>query len=110
TRSRRGGLRRTSASRQASADSPLAPITAQGLVVADALGEQQALDPVDVRHPLRHQRLALAAEPAPVLLLRARCPDHGADAGFATLVRQERSQQRLAIDAVRLRPAPPPRG
>src|SRR5215213_8704804 len=51
---------------------PLAPVTMQGLVVGDALGEQQPLDPVDVLHPLCHQRLALAAEPAPVLLLRGR--------------------------------------
>src|SRR3712207_9405248 len=45
----------------------LAPVPAQRLVVGDALREQQTLDAVDVRDPLRHQRLALAAEPPTVL-------------------------------------------
>src|SRR3712207_8241534 len=34
----------------------LAPVPAQRLVVGDALREQQTLDAVDVRDPLRHQR------------------------------------------------------
>ena len=46
---------------------------------------------VGVSDTFADQGLELAAEPAPILLLRARCPDHGADAGFTTLVRQQHS-------------------
>src|SRR4028118_545089 len=42
--------------------------------------------------------------------LRRRRPAHGADAWLAALVGQQRPQQGLAIDAVRLRPASPARG
>ena len=88
----------------------LAPVPAQRLVVGDALREQQPLDAVDVRDPLRHQRLALAAEPPTVLFFWAGWPDHGADPRLTTLVGQQRPEQGFAIDPVRLRLAPPARG
>src|SRR5260370_18436585 len=54
---------------------PLTPTLAQRLVAEDPLGEEQPFDPVDVRHPLAHQRLALAADKPAVPLLR--CPRSG---------------------------------
>src|SRR3954453_9211372 len=85
----------------------LAPITAQGLVIADALGEQQTLDPFNVRHPLCYQRPALAAEPAPVLLLRARYPDHvqtrGSPRLYAKSVRSSASPSMRSVFALRRR-------
>src|SRR6266496_6481752 len=48
---------------------PLAPPLAQRLVAEHPLGEEQPFDPVDVPHPLAHQRPALAADAPAVLLL-----------------------------------------
>src|SRR5713101_1519127 len=55
---------------------PLTPTLAQRLVAEHPLGEEQPFDPVDVPHPLAHQRPALAADTPAVLLLRCRRPGH----------------------------------
>jgi hypothetical protein len=86
---------------------PLASIAAQRLVTRYALGEQQPLDPIDVLDPLGDQHLALAAEAAAVFFLGRRRPDHRAHPRFAALERQQRANQRLAVDPVGLG-APPP--
>ena len=61
----------------------------QGLIVGDALGEEQSLDPIDVLYPLRCQGLALATDPAAILLVRGRCSNHGAHPRLASLIRQQ---------------------
>src|SRR6202049_2704810 len=77
-----------------------------GLLVAeDPLGEEQPFDPVDVRHPLAHQRPALAADTPAVLLLRRRRPSHRTHPRLTTLVGHQRAHQGLAIDPVGLLPA-----
>jgi hypothetical protein len=86
---------------------PLAPVGAARLVAGDPLREEQTLEAVGVPDALADQGLELAAEPAPVLLLWGRHPDHRADAGLAPLVRQQSADQRLAVDSVRLRPTAP---
>src|SRR5215211_3457703 len=48
---------------------PLSTVAGQGLVVADPLGEQKPRDAVDVLDPFGCQGLALATDPAPILLL-----------------------------------------
>ena len=63
----------------------------QGLIVRDALGEEQPLDPIDVLDPLRCQDLALATDPAAILLVRRRCSNHSAHPRLASLIRQQRS-------------------
>ena len=51
-------------------------VPAQGIVVEDSLGAEQALDPIGVLDPLDHQRLALAAETAAVFFFWRRRPHH----------------------------------
>ena len=82
---------------------------AQRFVVAISLGEQQPLDAVDVLDPLDDQHLALPADAPAVFVLGSRRLDHGADPRLAPLVRQQRANQRLAIDPVGLRPPAPAR-
>src|SRR5512140_1264628 len=77
----------------------------QGLIVRDALGEEQPLDPIDVLDPLRCQRLALAADSAAILLLWGRCSNHGAHPRLASLIRQQRAHQSFPVDLVSLRPS-----
>ena len=50
----------------------------QTLIIRDALGEEQPLDPVDVFHSLANERLALPADPAAVFLFGCRRLDHRA--------------------------------
>src|SRR4051794_29974236 len=84
---------------------PCPATTVHRLVVADALREQQPLDPVDMLHPPRREGLALPADPALVLLLRRGGFDHGTDPRLTTLIGQERPQQGFAIDLISLGPA-----
>ena len=88
----------------------LASITTTGLVVRNALRKQQSLDAIHMHDPLAYQRLALAAKTPAVLFVRGRWPNHGADSRFTALIGQQRAQQGLAIDPVRLGLAPPARG
>jgi hypothetical protein len=60
-----------------------------------------------VPDPLGDQHLALATEAAAVLFLGSWCLDHRAHPRFAPLVRQQRANQRIAIDPVSLRPPAP---
>jgi hypothetical protein len=66
----------------------------------------RALDAVDVANPFSGQNLAFTAETAAVFFLRRWHLDHCADAWFATIVRGQRPDQRLAINLVGLRPPP----
>src|SRR5580693_889723 len=86
-----------------------ASIPAQRLVIADPLRKQQAFDPIDMPYPLGGQRLALATNPAAVLVLRRGNPHHRAHPRLAALERQQRAQQPLAIDLVGLGAATTPR-
>src|SRR4051812_30075607 len=88
----------------------LTPTLAQRLVAEDPLGEEQPFDPVDVSHPLAHQRPALAANAPAVLLLRRRRPGHRTHPRLAALEGHQGAYQGLAIDPVGLRPPPPARG
>jgi hypothetical protein len=72
-----------------------------------ATSQLDRLTAIDVPDPLNDQHLALAAETAAVLFLGSRCLDHRADPRFAPLVRQQRANQRLAVDPVSLRPPAP---
>jgi hypothetical protein len=63
--------------------------------------------PVPVANTFSGQHLALSAKTASIFPVGCRRPYHRADAWFATLVRQQRANQRLAIDLVGLRPPPP---
>src|SRR5215471_19725275 len=74
------------------------------------MGGEQPVDPVDVPHPLAHQRPALAADTPPVLLLRRRRPGHRTHPRLATLVSHQGAHQGLTIDPVGLRPPTPARG
>jgi hypothetical protein len=89
---------------------PLAPPLAQRLVAEHSLGKEQPLDPVDVPHPLAHQRPALAADTPAVLLLQRRRPGHRAHPWLAALEGHQGTHQGLAIDPVGLCPPPPARG
>jgi hypothetical protein len=88
---------------------PLASIAPQRLIAADALGEQQALDAIDVLDPLGDQHLALAANAAPIFFIGRRRLHHRAHPRFAALIRKQRAEQRLAIDLVGLGASPPTR-
>jgi hypothetical protein len=87
----------------------LASIAPQRLIAADALGEQQALDAIDVLDPLGDQHLALAANAAPIFFIGRRRLHHRAHPRFAALIRKQRAEQRLAIDLVGLGASPPTR-
>ena len=55
--------------------------------------------------PLGDQHLSLAAETAAVLIFRRRQPDHRADARFAALVGEQRTNQSLAREmTIQIRP------
>src|SRR3954467_12248425 len=86
---------------------PLSTVSVQGLVVADPLGEQKPLDAIDVLDPLGRARLALANDPAPILLLGARSLGHRTNPGLAPLVGQQGPHQSLTVDLVGLRPPTP---
>ena len=83
---------------------PLAAVAPQRLIVAYSLREQKPLDPVGVHDPLVDQRLALATKP----------PTSSPSGEAATMAQpaarplegQQRSQQRLTVDPVRLGPSP----
>ena len=81
---------------------PRPPVGAQWLVVADPLREQQALDAVDVPHPLHDQSPPLARDASPVLVLDARHRHHRTHPRLPALVGQQRADQRLAVELVRL--------
>ncbi len=81
---------------------PLSPVAAQRLVAGDALAEQQALDAIDVAHALVDQGLALTRDTATVLFLGRRHPDHRTHPWLASLIGQQRPDQRLAVDLVGL--------
>src|SRR4051812_20173373 len=89
---------------------PLPAVAVQRLVVADPLGEQKPLDAVDVLDPFGCQGLALATDPAPILLLGRRSLDHRTNPGLAPLVGQQGANQGFAIDLVSLCPPTPPGG
>ena len=59
----------------------------QGLIVRDALREERPLDPIDVFDPLCCQGLALATDPAPILLVRRRCSNHSVHPRLTSLIR-----------------------
>src|SRR3954453_6096501 len=86
---------------------PLPAVAVQRLVVADPLGEQKPLDAVDVLDPFGCQGLALATDPAPILLLGRRSLDHRTNPGLAPLVGQQGPHQSLTVDLVGLRPPTP---
>jgi hypothetical protein len=58
----------------------LAPIPEERVVIEDALGAEQAHNPVGVPDPLGQQSLPFAADAPAVLLVPRRRPDHGAHA------------------------------
>ena len=80
----------------------LAVLRPQWVEVKDALTGEQALDPVGVPDPLRHQRLTLAAQTAAILFLWARRPNHRADPALAARPGHQRAQQSFRIDRVGL--------
>src|SRR3954449_12508621 len=82
---------------------PLPAVAVQGLVVANPLGEQKPLDAIDVPDPFGGQGLALATDPAPILLVWRRSLDHRTNPGLAPLVGQQGSHQSLTIDPIGLR-------
>src|SRR6202050_1636924 len=86
-----------------------ASIPAQRLVIADPLRKQQAFDPIDMPYPLGGQRLALATNPAAILVLRRGNPHHRTHPRLAPLERQQRAQQPFAIDLVGLGASTTPR-
>src|SRR6266702_6345660 len=88
---------------------PCPPVAPQWRVVGYALREQKTHDPVHVLDPLSDQGLPLPAKPPAIFLLGRRHRHHGADPRLAPLVGQKRSQQRLAIQPVRLGPPLPAR-
>ncbi|GGC06555.1 hypothetical protein GCM10011494_26470 [Novosphingobium endophyticum] len=81
----------------------ISAIPTERLISGDALCEEQTFDPVDMLGALDDQHLALAADATPIFLLDAGWPDHSADAWFASLVGEQSTDQRFAIDLVRLR-------
>jgi hypothetical protein len=81
---------------------PLAAVAASRLVSGYPLGEQKSLDAVDVANPLSRQGLTLAAKASAVLLLGFGHPHHRADARLAAFVREQRANQRLAVDLIGL--------
>ena len=87
---------------------PLMPTLAQRLVAEHPLGGEQPFDPVDVPHPLAHQRPALATHTPAVLLLRRWRPGHRTHPRLATLVGHPptpaRGQDRRGVDHVALDP------
>src|SRR3954464_13553117 len=48
---------------------PITAVAVQRLVVADPVGEQKPLDPIDVLDPFGRQRLTMSTDPAAVLLV-----------------------------------------
>src|SRR5215211_1850298 len=62
---------------------PPAPIRPGGLIIANTLGHQQALDPPDVLDALVDQPLTLSASATAILLLGCRHADHTANLGLA---------------------------
>src|SRR3954469_7117445 len=88
---------------------PRPAVAVHGLVIGDALREQQTLDAVDVCDPLSGQDLPLTADAALILLSRRGGFDHRTDPRLATLVGEKRTDQGFAIDLVGLRPPPPAR-
>src|SRR3954464_1965182 len=86
---------------------PLPAVAVQGLVVANPLGEQKPLDAIDVPDPFGCQGLALATDPAPILLLGRRSLDHRTNPGPPPLVGQQGPHQSLTVDLVGLRPPTP---
>src|ERR1700733_4121967 len=83
-----------------------AAVTAQRLIIGNPLGEQQALDTIDMCYAFGRQRLALPADPAAVFFLSGWGLDHGAHSRFPALVGQKRTHQRLTVDLVGLRASP----
>ncbi|OWK25006.1 hypothetical protein AJ87_14630 [Rhizobium yanglingense] len=53
------------------------------------------------------QRLTFTHKPAAVFFLRRWNPEHRANSRLTSLISQQRSDQRLAVDLVGLRPAAP---
>src|SRR4051795_10005259 len=62
---------------------------------------------MDVPAPFGCQGLALATDPAPILLVWRRGLDHRTNPGLAPLVGQQGPPQSLTADPVGLRPPPP---
>jgi len=87
---------------------PLTSTAAQRFVAGDALGKQQAFDPVDVLDPLGDQHFALAAEAAAIFFLRRWRFYHRTYPRFPALERKYRAKQRLAVDLVGLGAPTPP--
>ena len=77
-------------------------VAMERFVVEDALGEQKAFDAVNVFYPLSQHRPAFATNPASVLLLASRRPDHGAYSRSPAFVRQKRANQGFAVNCVGL--------
>lgn len=77
-------------------------ITTQRLTIPDALTEEQSLHAVDVENPLGDQHSSLAANPAAILFLARRHPDHRTDTWLSPLPGHQRAKQRFAINPVGL--------
>ncbi|EIZ78174.1 hypothetical protein WSK_3249, partial [Novosphingobium sp. Rr 2-17] len=84
-------------------------IASHRLVIPDTLAEKQTLDAIDVQNALGNQHFPLSANPAPVFVFRCRHADHRTYPRFASFIGHQRTDQCLAINAVRFRPAVPAR-
>lgn len=77
------------------------------LDVADPLGKEESLDPIDVGGPFLDQPIPLAMRPSGILFLDAQDPDDGADMTVSPVNGHEGVQQRQDIDPIRLDPPRP---
>jgi hypothetical protein len=77
-----------------------APVTAQRPVGLNTMQRQQALDPIDVGHPLLDQSSQLAMRSARILLLDARDSDEGARLPIAATPGLQRPQEAFRVDPI----------
>lgn len=75
--------------------------------VADTLGKQKSLDPIDMGSSFLNKPISLAMRPSGVLLLNAPDPDNGADMTFTRVNGNKGVQPRRDIDPIRLYPSRP---
>ena len=84
---------------------PLPTVASQRLERVDALGGEQALDPVDVLHPLRDQALALAMRAPRILALDRGHLHHAAGGVIAAAPRHQGPEQHGRVEPVGLGPS-----
>ena len=89
---------------------PATSIPLQGREVRDALREQEPLDSIDELHTLTDQRGAFPAVAASIFFFGSGRAHHGADPWLTPFEGQQGSQQRLAVQPVRLGVPAPSRG